>query len=125
MHASVEEVFALFPILRERRAQQAASLSGGEQQMLCIGRALMTRPRLLMLDEPSTALSPVLVESIFRTLTELNRSGLTLLLVEQNVARTLAFAHRAYVLENGRIVLHGEGPSLLHNDRVREAYLGI
>jgi len=119
-----EQAFALFPVLAERRRQTAGTLSGGEQQMLAIGRSLMGGPRLLMLDEPSLGLAPRIVESIFQTLTAINRSGVSVLLVEQNVRAALRLAHRAYVLEGGRMV--GEGPArdLLEDPHVRRAYLG-
>jgi branched-chain amino acid transport system ATP-binding protein len=122
---SLERVFGLFPRLKERARQPAGTLSGGEQQMAAIGRGLMSRPRLLMLDEPSLGLSPLLVAGIFRVLREVHDAGVTLLLVEQNVFRTLALADRAYVLENGRIVLEGTGSDLLADPHVRQAYLGI
>jgi branched-chain amino acid transport system ATP-binding protein len=118
-------VFALFPRLRERERQLAGTLSGGEQQMCAIGRALMARPRLLLLDEPSLGLAPVMVKLIFERLATINASGTTILLVEQNVARALALAHRAYVLENGRIVLDGPRAALQQNDHVKQAYLGL
>jgi branched-chain amino acid transport system ATP-binding protein len=120
----LERVFVLFPRLRERIAQVAGTLSGGEQQMLAIGRALMTAPRLLLLDEPSMGLAPVLVEQIFETIADINRQGTTILLVEQNAAMALAIAHRGYVLETGGIVLSGTALVLAENDEVRRAYLG-
>jgi branched-chain amino acid transport system ATP-binding protein len=120
----MERVFALFPRLRERASGLAGNLSGGEQQMLAIGRALMARPRLLLLDEPSMGLAPIVVQEIFRTLQAINRDGLTLFLVEQNVRQALRIAHRAYVLETGRIVLQGTGRELLDEPGVRAAYLG-
>ena len=120
----LEKVFALFPRLRERADGLAGNLSGGEQQMLAIGRALMARPRLLLLDEPSMGLAPIIVQDIFRTLREINRAGLTIFLVEQNVRQALKIAQRAYVIETGRIVLQGSGRELLDNPRVRQAYLG-
>ncbi len=122
---SLETVFSLFPVLAERRHQPASSFSGGEQQMLCIGRALMGRPKLLLLDEPSVGLSPVLVSVILKALLQLNSQGLTILLVEQNVAQTLRVASRAYVLESGRIVLQGAAAEVLGNPSVKTAYLGI
>lgn len=122
---SLESVVKLFPVLAERRQQIAGSLSGGEQQMLCIGRALMGRPQLLLLDEPSMGLAPTMVSVILKALAELNRRGLTILLVEQNVAQTLRVASRAYVLEGGRIVLAGAASDLLQNPQVKSAYLGI
>jgi branched-chain amino acid transport system ATP-binding protein len=122
--ADLDRVFALFPILRERLGQSAGTLSGGEQQMLAIGRALMANPRLLLLDEPSMGLSPVLVERIFDTIAGINRQGTTILLVEQNAAMALAVAHRGYVLETGTIALHGTAAELAENPDVRRAYLG-
>jgi branched-chain amino acid transport system ATP-binding protein len=122
--ADLQRVFALFPRLHERIGQVAGTLSGGEQQMLAIGRALMARPRLLLLDEPSMGLAPVLVEQIFETIGEVNRQGTTILLVEQNAAMALSIAHRGYVLENGSIVLTGTATALSENAEVRRAYLG-
>jgi branched-chain amino acid transport system ATP-binding protein len=122
---TLEKVFTIFPRLKEREKQQAGTLSGGEQQMAAIGRGLMSRPRLLMLDEPSLGLSPILVGDIFRVIKEVHAEGVTVLLVEQNVFRTLEIADRAYVLENGRVVLQGSGAELLANDHVRKAYLGL
>jgi branched-chain amino acid transport system ATP-binding protein len=123
--ASLELVFELYPILENRKRQLAWSLSGGEQQMLAIARGLMGMPRLLMLDEPSLGLAPLLVADIFDTITSINDQGVTVLLVEQNVEHALRLAHRAYVLENGRIVLEGPGEELLHNESIVEAYLGV
>ncbi|MEU4169144.1 ABC transporter ATP-binding protein [Streptomyces sp. NPDC026665] len=120
----VERAYTLFPRLRERRAQPAGTLSGGEQQMLAMSRALMCRPRLLMLDEPSMGLSPIMMKKIMATVAELKATGTTILLVEQNARAALALADRAYVLETGRIVLSGGGAELLHDDSVRKAYLG-
>jgi branched-chain amino acid transport system ATP-binding protein len=120
----IERVFGLFPRLRERRLQVAGTLSGGEQQMLAIGRAIMTRPRLLLLDEPSMGLAPILVEQIFQTIEEINRQGTTILLVEQNAAIALSVAHRGYVLETGSIVLQGTASDLQEHPDVRRAYLG-
>jgi branched-chain amino acid transport system ATP-binding protein len=122
---SMDWVFNLFPVLRERSQQQAGTLSGGEQQMLAIGRALMSRPKLLMLDEPSLGLAPLLVAGVFRTVQQINQEGVTVLLVEQNVRQSLTLAHRAYVLENGRIVMEGEGKELIADKHVKEAYLGL
>jgi branched-chain amino acid transport system ATP-binding protein len=122
---NLERVFALFPKLAERKDQLAGTLSGGEQQMVAIGRCLMGKPDLVMFDEPSLGLAPAIVQSVLQTLRELNREGLTCVLVEQNVAVSLKLASRAYVLENGRITLTGTGEELLADDRVRQAYLGI
>ena len=122
---SLEQAFALFPVLAERRGQLAGSLSGGEQQMLAIGRALMARPKLLMLDEPTLGLAPLLVRKIFETVQTINQGGVTVLLVEQNVRQALALAHRACVLENGRMVLAGPARDLLADDRLKRAYLGM
>jgi len=124
VEADVSMVYDLFPILAERRAQTAGTLSGGEQQMLAIGRALMSRPRLLMLDEPSMGLSPLVMRTIFATLAELKARGTTLLLVEQNAQAALALADSAHVLETGRIALSGPGADLLRDEGVRKAYLG-
>ena len=120
----VDEVFRRFPRLEERRTQKAGTLSGGEQQMLAIGRALMSRPRLLMLDEPSMGLSPKMIQLIFETIAELKASGTTILLVEQNASAALALADVGYVLETGRVVLQGAGKDLLKDEKVRKAYLG-
>ncbi|MER3399167.1 MAG: ABC transporter ATP-binding protein [Chloroflexota bacterium] len=122
---SLELVFEFFPVLAERRNQAAGTLSGGQQQMLAIARALMARPKLLMLDEPSLGLAPNVVTEIFRKVSQIREAGTTVLLVEQNVRRALKVADRGYVLENGRIVLEGSGAELLTNDHVRRAYLGI
>ncbi len=120
----MERVFSLFPRLKERRAQVAGTLSGGEQQMLAIGRALMARPRILLLDEPSMGLAPILVEQIFATVGDINHQGTTILLVEQNAAMALSIAHRGYVLETGTIALHGSAVELQEHPDVRRAYLG-
>jgi branched-chain amino acid transport system ATP-binding protein len=120
----LERVFSLFPRLRERATQKGGTLSGGEQQMLAIGRALMARPTLLLLDEPSMGLSPILVEAIFRIVEDINRQGTTILLVEQNARMALRVAHRGYVIQTGRIVLHAAAAELLHSDLVRKTYLG-
>jgi len=122
---TLESVFALFPRLRERQRQLAGTLSGGEQQMCAIGRGLMARPRLLLLDEPSLGLAPVTVKLIFETLRRVNDAGTTILLVEQNVPRALQLSHRGYVLENGRIALAGTRADLLANPHVKQAYLGL
>jgi len=119
-----DEVFRLFPRLKERRRQSAGTLSGGEQQMLAIGRALMSRPRLLLLDEPSLGLAPLLVREIFRTIREINQGGVTVLLVEQNAHMALSIAKRGYVLETGRVRLEDQASRLLQNEEVKKAYLG-
>ena len=119
-----ERAFTLFPRLKERRKQTAGTLSGGEQQMLAIGRALMSRPKLLLLDEPSMGLAPLMVEKIFEVIRTISSEGVTLLLVEQNARLALEVSHRAYVLEGGLVTLSGEGKTLLHDPRIREAYLG-
>jgi branched-chain amino acid transport system ATP-binding protein len=121
----LENVYGMFPRLAERRRQLAGTLSGGEQQMLAIGRCLMGAPELIMFDEPSLGLAPLVVQQVLETIRELNRTGMTCVVVEQNVAASLKLASRAYVIENGRIVLSGTGEGLLHDDRVRQAYLGI
>ena len=121
----IEHIFALFPILAERRHQGGGTLSGGEQQMLAISRALMARPRLLLLDEPSLGLAPLMVKLIFEILQKINREGTTIFLVEQNAHMALRVAPRGYVMENGRITLEGPAAELLANDEVRRAYLGI
>jgi branched-chain amino acid transport system ATP-binding protein len=122
---TLEEVLALFPRLGERASQLAGTLSGGEQQMLAIGRCLMGAPRLIMFDEPSLGLAPLVVQEVLHCIHLLNQRGLTILLVEQNVAVSLKISQRAYVLENGRIVMSGTGEELLRDDRVRQAYLGL
>ena len=122
---NLDRVFALFPKLVERQRQLAGTLSGGEQQMLAIGRCLMGEPELVMFDEPSLGLAPTVVQNVLKTIRDLNREGLTCVLVEQNVAVSLKLASRAYVLENGRITLSGRGEDLLADDRVRQAYLGL
>ena len=121
---SIAEVYEQFPRLKERYKQIAGTLSGGEQQMLAMGRALMSKPKLLMLDEPSMGLAPLLVEQIFSIISQLNKAGTTILLVEQNAQMALSIAHRGYVLETGKIVTTGTGAELLNNDAVRKAYLG-
>jgi branched-chain amino acid transport system ATP-binding protein len=120
-----DRVLALFPVLAERARQAAGTLSGGEQQMLAIGRCLMGAPDLIMFDEPSLGLAPAIIHDVLNTIRELNRNGITCLLVEQNVAQSLKLASRAYVLENGRVTLSGSGAELLADDRVRTAYLGL
>ena len=123
--AKLEEVFRMFPRLIERRGQLAGTLSGGEQQMLAIGRCLMGNPELIMFDEPSLGLAPMVVQEVLHTIRALNGKGMTVLLVEQNVAVSLKISSHAYVLENGSVVMSGKGPELLHDDRVRQAYLGL
>ena len=122
--ADLEKVYALFPRLKERLKQTAGTLSGGEQQMLAMGRALMSHPKLLMLDEPSMGLAPIIVDQVFGIIKELHKSGTTILLVEQNARKALQIADRAYVLETGSITLEGTGPELAKSDEVRKAYLG-
>lgn len=124
-YETMEYVYGLFPILGERKKQMAGTLSGGEQQMLAVARGLMGHPKLMMFDEPSLGLSPLLTKQIFDMIKKINGEGVTVLLVEQNVRQTLAMCHRAYVLENGKTVLEGTGKELMDNDHVREAYLGI
>lgn len=125
VRADIEHVHGLFPVLAERRRQVAGTLSGGEQQMLVIGRAVLTRPRLLMLDEPSLGLAPLLVKEIFRTITAINEGGTAVLLVEQNAHMALSIAHYGYVLESGRLVLEGTAQDLAENPNVQELYLGV
>lgn len=122
---TLRSVYTMFPVLEDRRAQLAGSLSGGEQQMCAIGRALMARPRVLMLDEPTLGLAPVLVSRIFETVRTINAGGMTVLLVEQNVRQALTLADRAAVLESGHLVLSGRGPELLGDERLKRAYLGL
>ena len=122
---TIDYVYSLFPRLKERRKQSAGTLSGGEQQMVAVGRGLMSLPRLMMFDEPSLGLAPILVKEIFRLIKKINAEGVTVLLVEQNVIQTLAMCDRAYVLENGRNVLEGTGAELLANEHVKSVYLGI
>ena len=122
---NLDEVLAMFPRLKERTDQPAGTMSGGEQQMLAIGRCLMGAPELIMFDEPSLGLAPLVVQEVLHTIRLLNERGMTILLVEQNVAVSLRISQRAYVLENGRIVMSGPGEELLHDDRVRQAYLGL
>jgi branched-chain amino acid transport system ATP-binding protein len=121
----LERVYDLFPRVRERRSQLAGTLSGGEQQMVAVARALMARPKVLMLDEPSLGLAPILIETIFRTLVEINAQGTPVLLVEQNANKALEIAHRGYVLETGTMVKEGSGRELLESEEVRQAYLGV
>ena len=121
---SMERVYGFFPRLKEREKQVAGTLSGGEQQMLAMGRALMSKPRLMMLDEPSMGLAPILVEQIFEIIGDMNRAGTTILLVEQNAQMALSIADRAYVMETGRITMEGDASELMHDDNVRKAYLG-
>ncbi len=125
MQDSLEFIYELFPILLDRKNQLAGTLSGGEQQMLAIGRGLMARPKLLMLDEPSLGLAPLLVKQVFETVREINAQGITVLLVEQNVFHSLSIADEAYVLENGSVALEGQAKEILDNPQVKEAYLGI
>ena len=125
MRTSLEKIYAYFPRLKERRAVAAGYISGGEQQMVAIGRALMTAPRLVLLDEPSMGLAPMLIQQIFDIVVEINQQGTTVLLVEQNAQQALSRAHRGYVLETGRIVKEGTGQELLHDPSVKEAYLGV
>jgi len=125
-HETCEQVYALFPLLASRRKQLAATLSGGEQQMLALGRALMSRPRVLMLDEPSLGLAPKASQGIFQTIEKLNQEqGLTILLVSQDVLQSLRLSHRAYVLENTRVVMEGKGTDLLNDPKVKQSYLGL
>ncbi len=120
----LERVYSLFPVLKERQKQMGGTLSGGEQQMLAIGRALMSKPKLLMLDEPSLGLAPIIVNKIFKTIRELNAEGLTILLVEQNAKAALRLAHRGYVIESGRVTKEGKGSELLNDPDIKKAYLG-
>ena len=125
INQDMERAFTLFPRLKEREKQVGGTLSGGEQQMLAVGRALMSRPKLLLLDEPSMGLAPMLIQQIFDIIVEINQQGTTVLLVEQNAQQALSRAHRAYVLETGRIVKSGTGTELLHDPSVKDAYLGV
>lgn len=122
---TLQQVYGMFPQLAERRSQAAGTMSGGEQQMIAIGRCLMGQPELVMFDEPSLGLAPLVVQEVLHTIRSLNGRGLTILLVEQNVAVSLKISNHAYVLENGRVVMSGAGQELLHDDRVRQAYLGL
>ena len=124
INADLERVYSTFPILKERSWQLAGTLSGGEQQMLAVGRALMSRPKLLMMDEPSLGLAPLIVKEIFEIIKEIHRQGVTILLIEQNANAALHIAHKGYVLETGRITLTGTGKELLENEEVKSAYLG-
>lgn len=124
-HETLEWVMELFPRLKERRKQMAGTMSGGEQQMCAIARGLMLRPKLMLFDEPSLGLSPLLTQDIFRLVRKVHKEGVTILMVEQNVKQTLAICDRAYVLENGRIIMEGKGRELLENEQVKEAFLGI
>jgi len=124
LETHLEKVFELFPVLKERHKQMGGTLSGGEQQMLAIGRALMSDPKLLLLDEPSLGLAPIMASKIFKTIKEINGEGITVLLVEQNARAALKLSSRGYVLENGRVALQGKGEDLLNNEKVRKAYLG-
>ena len=125
VQADLRRVYTLFPRLEERRRQVGGTLSGGEQQMLAVGRALMSRPKLMLLDEPSMGLAPMLIQQIFAIISEINQQGTTILLVEQNAQQALSRAHRAYVLETGRIVKSGAGSELLNDPTVKDAYLGV
>ena len=125
VRADVERVFTLFPRLKERRRQPAGTLSGGEQQMLAMGRALMSRPRVLLLDEPSMGLAPLMVQKVFETVLAVSGEGVTILLIEQNAKLALEVSHRGYVMESGEITLQGDSKALLHDDKVRAAYLGV
>jgi branched-chain amino acid transport system ATP-binding protein len=120
----LDKIYELFPVLKERHKQLGGTLSGGEQQMLAIGRALMSSPKLLLLDEPSLGLAPIIVSKIFKTIKEVNREGVTVLLVEQNARAALKLSNRGYVLENGRVAMQGKGEDLMNNEEVRKAYLG-
>ena len=124
-NTTLDRVYELFPRLAERRSQMGGTMSGGEQQMVAIGRALMARPRVLLLDEPSMGLAPMIIQQIFRIISDINKTGVTILLVEQNAQQALSRAHRAYVLETGRIVKEGSGVDLLHDPAVKDAYLGV
>ncbi len=125
LNRNFEKVFAIFPILKERARQMGGTLSGGEQQMLAIGRSLMSNPRMLLLDEPSLGLAPIMVSRIFKIIQDINREGITVLLVEQNASAALQLSHRGYVLETGTIQLSGTGEELLGNEDVKKAYLGV
>jgi branched-chain amino acid transport system ATP-binding protein len=122
--SDIEHVYSLFPRLKERRRQTAGTLSGGEQQMLAMGRAMLSRPKLLLLDEPSMGLAPLMVQKVFETIVTISREGVTILLIEQNAKLALEVSSRGYVMESGEITLHGDASSLLHDPKVRAAYLG-
>jgi branched-chain amino acid transport system ATP-binding protein len=122
---TMEFVFSLFPRLKERMSQDAGTMSGGEQQMLAVGRAIMAKPRLMLIDEPSLGLAPTLVNTVFNAIKKANEEGVTILLVEQNVKKALSMAKKGYVLENGRIVMEEEGPKLLNHPHIKKAYLGV
>lgn len=124
IQSDMDKVFALFPRLKERAKQLAGTMSGGEQQMLAMGRALMARPKVLLLDEPSMGLSPIMVDKIFEVVNDIHRQGVTILLVEQNASRALELANRGYVMESGEVTMDGEGQALLNDPKVRAAYLG-
>ena len=123
--SALEEVYRILPVLRARKGQMAGTLSGGEQQMVAMGRGLMSQPKLCMIDEPSSALAPVIVDEIFRIIVDLRERGVAIFLVEQNVRHTLEIADRAYVMENGEIILKGDSEKLLSEDHIRKAYLGL
>ena len=125
IRADIERVFALFPRLKERRRQTAGTLSGGEQQMLAMGRAMMSRPRLLLLDEPSMGLAPLMVQKVFETILAVSGEGVTILLIEQNAKLALEVSHRGYVMESGEVTLAGDAKALLHDPKIRAAYLGV
>jgi branched-chain amino acid transport system ATP-binding protein len=125
VRSDIERVFTLFPRLKERRRQTAGTLSGGEQQMLAMGRAMMSRPRMLLLDEPSMGLAPLMVQKVFETVLAVSSEGVTILLIEQNAKLALEVSHRGYVMESGEITLSGDAKALLHDDKVRAAYLGV
>jgi branched-chain amino acid transport system ATP-binding protein len=125
VNSSVDEMFSLFPILKEREKQLAGTMSGGEQQMLAIARGLMAKPRLLMLDEPSWGIAPKFVTKVLDVIQQVNATGVSILLVEQNLSKALSIAHYGYVIQTGRIVMEGKGQDLLHDDKIKQAYLGL